>query len=911
MLGFLRYAAEDVLRNRRRTLAAILGVLLTVTFVAGTFIAIDSSARATLDAYLAGVPGDFSYFASSGIASEVRDAVSKVPGVTDASVYTQLPVNEVGSSAALNSVNTNIQAIDPDHRPVSLRGVTVSGSLALPRGSIGLSTEVARPLNVDLGDMVSLAYRTYNSTTNTEEIARLNLTVTALLTGTSYGPGPYPGPVFYGGLAVIHIRDVDWIETQLGVQYRVTGVSGEVWIVRERFVDPYNLEASQRNLVRLQRQIDLALAPFGGSSNNNVGGALQSFQSTLVFQRIQYLFLSGPVIVLGLYLGAVGVDLGHAERRRELAIFKTRGATPRQVFALLVLEALVGGIVAGLLGLLAGIGMSRLLLGVVTPALSTARYTDLLLSPETIVTTVVLGTVFMLVSSYRSAKRTARLPPVESLRYYAPGETKIEYKPTADVILIALAVTSFAVVLWIRSGAANLLVFLLGIIFFILLPFSPIFLIIGLTRMATRSTPRVYEWASRAVRPLAKNLYHLINRNVARNPRRSSNVCLIIAVGVAFGLFTLTLFGSQQAWEEGRLRASIGADLSASANPQDSGFAANFSAIRGLAGVSQLLHLGNVQSTYNYANVWVVDPSTLFSVSRPEPWYFVEGGADAAAAVLGHSGQVLVTRAFADQVFLAIGDPLVISGSRFNGSTQTWETTFSLTVTIGGLVRSLPGVDPYGFSPPPALFGSPATLARFLDVSLNASLVNEARYLGALAPGADWRAVKENVTALGGFNVRVYPEDLERLNQDPFRRAIYGFLAIEIGFAGVILTAGLALVAFAAVLERKVEFAGIVARGASGRQAAALLVGEAVSILIIGLIVGVGVGILSSWIMTQIFLVGPPGQPEPLVPFLFVLPANGALFIVAAPLAMVGAVLLVARRIAHMDVARALRVRGG
>ena len=887
-------------------MTAILGVLLTVTFVAGTFIAIDSSARATLDAFLSQVPGDFGFFTSSGNATEVRTAVVAVPGVRDASAYQPVPVSEIGSSATPATFNISILAIDPDHRPASFRDVTVAGSLALPRGTIGLSQEVAAPLTVGLGDVVFLVYRSFNATTSQVETRSLNLTVTALLSGTETR-GVISGPFFSGGIAVVHVRDVDWISAQLRVEPRALGVQGEVWIDRDRFVDPYNLEASQRNLARLQRQIDLALARFGGSSSNNLVFALQSFQQTLAVQRIGYLFLSGPVILLGLYLGAVGVDLGHAERRRELAIFKTRGATPRQVFLLLALEALVGGIVAGVLGLLAGIGMSRLLVGTVAPSFSTAPSTGLLLSADTVIATVVLGAVFMLVSSYRSARRTARLPPVEGLRYFAAGETKIEYKPTLDVILIALAVTSFAVVLWVRSGAANVFVFLLGIIFFILLPLSPIFLIIGLTRIATRSTGRVYEWASRAVRPLAKNLYHVINRNVARNPRRSSNICLIIALGVGFGLLTLTLFGSQQAWEERRLRASIGADLAATVAATNVRFGANLSAVPGVAGVSELLRLtGYVNPRYCCAGVWAVDPSTLFAVSQPEPWYFEAGGASAAAAVLGTPGQVLVTRTYVDAAFLAIGDSLVLSGSVYNETTGLYDT-IERAVTVGGIVRSLPGVNPFTFSPDPAIFGSPRTL----DVFVNRSRASDATYLASFAPGADWRPIKENATALGAYNVRAYPEELERLNQDPFRRAIAGFLIIEIAFAAVILTVGLALVAFAAVLERNVEFAGIVARGASGRQAAGLLVGEAISILIIGLVVGAGVGVLSSWIMTQVFLIGPPGQPEPLVPFLFVLPPSGLLFIVAAPLAMVGAVLLVAWRIAHMDVARTLRVRGG
>ncbi len=907
MSGLLRYAAEDVLRNRRRTVAAILGVILAVTFVAGTFIAIDSSARATLDASLAGIAGDFGIYTRSGNASRVRAAVANVGGVVDVSVYEYLPVPEFGSATAPNSVNyTSIQAIDPDHPPLSLRGMTVVGSIALPRGTIGISRELATALKVGLGDTVYLASRTFNASTSQQEVRRLNMTVTALLSVPSVPQVTRPG-IFYGGFALVHVRDAEWILTQLDIDLRDLGIQGEVWIDRERFVDPYDIASSQRNLARLQRQIDLALAPFGGSSNNNLGFALQYFEATLSFQRVAYFFLSGPVIFLGLYLGAVGVDLGHGERRRELAIFQTRGARPRQVLLLLLVEAAVGGLAAGLIGLIAGVGLSRLLLAVVTPGSGTARYTDLLLSPATVVTTIVLGVVFMLLSSLRSARRTARLPPVESLRYYAPGETKIGYRPTVDAVLIGLAVTSFAFVLWARSGAANVFLFLLGTIFFLLLPLAPVFLIIGLTRVATRSTGRVYEWASRAVRPLAKNLYHVINRNVARNPRRSSNICVIIALGVAFGLFTLTLFGSQQAWEERRLRASIGADLAATVAVSDLGFGANLSAVRGVAGVTDLLPLtGQVVPRYSFASVWAVDPDSLFEVTQPEPWYFDGGSAPAAASVLRTPGHVLVSRAYADAAFVEVGDPLVLSGYVYNATTGSSEPV-ERTVTVGGIVRSLPGVNAGGFGPEPAVFGAPAAFGSLL----NRSQLFETTYLASFSTGADWRAIKENATALGAGNVRVYAEELERLAQDPFRLAFYGFLAIEIAFAAVILTVGLGLVAYAASLERKSEFAGIVARGSSGRQVAGLLMGEAVSILLVGLAVGAGVGILSSWIMTQIFLVGPPGQAEPLVPFVFVLPVSGALFVVAAPLAMVAAVLLVAWRVARMDVARALRMRGG
>src|SRR5206468_9882388 len=113
--------------------------------------------------------------------------------------------------------------------------------------------------------------------------------------------------------------------------------------------------------------------------------------------RIIDFALSTPVWLLGIYLGAIGVDLGHAERRRELAVLKTRGATPRQLVGLLLVEAALGGAIAAIVGLLAGVGLSRLLRSFVSPfSASTApRYDVVVLTPSTVVIVTILSVVFM------------------------------------------------------------------------------------------------------------------------------------------------------------------------------------------------------------------------------------------------------------------------------------------------------------------------------------------------------------------------------------------------------------------------------------------------------------------------------------------------------------------------------------
>src|SRR5437588_10740621 len=86
-VALIRYAAINVVRSRRRTITAMIGVLLAVTFVSGTFIAIDSSTRATLDAFLANLPSDIDFEArASANGTQLRQAVEAIPGVARVAV---------------------------------------------------------------------------------------------------------------------------------------------------------------------------------------------------------------------------------------------------------------------------------------------------------------------------------------------------------------------------------------------------------------------------------------------------------------------------------------------------------------------------------------------------------------------------------------------------------------------------------------------------------------------------------------------------------------------------------------------------------------------------------------------------------------------------------------------------------
>jgi hypothetical protein len=86
------------------------------------------------------------------------------------------------------------------------------------------------------------------------------------------------------------------------------------------------------------------------------------------------------------------------------------------------------------------------------------------------------------------------------------------------------------------------------------------------------------------------------------------------------------------------------------------------------------------------------------------------------------------------------------------------------------------------------------------------------------------------------------------------------------------------------------------------------LVGEASSIMIVGLVVGAGVGVLAAFLSTTMVA---SGSVESLVPLFLIVPVASLLLLAAAPIAMIITSFLVSLRVVRMDVGRVLKLRGG
>ena len=105
-----------------------------------------------------------------------------------------------------------------------------------------------------------------------------------------------------------------------------------------------------------------------------------------------------------------------AQRTRELATLRTLGATRRQVLMSVLVEALVIGVLASVVGLFAGLGLAKGLNSLLVSFGIDLPQTSTVFKTRTIVVALVVGVLVTLLAALRPALRSTRVPPIAAVR---------------------------------------------------------------------------------------------------------------------------------------------------------------------------------------------------------------------------------------------------------------------------------------------------------------------------------------------------------------------------------------------------------------------------------------------------------------------------------------------------------------
>lgn len=846
--GWINYALKGTIKNPRRTLTAIAGVVLAITLIAGENISIDSASQSILKAMLDKVTVDFqgamSYGEDYQNATTSLESVENVERVEPLAIFYSV---QISVSKTNVSEYCNLIALRHSFSQIAYK-FTLEGNTTAPPGEILLDKELGNRLGVQLGENVSI-FPGWHTGDNETESHYHNFTVGGFfyVQGEKNDRNRYFFDV--PNVALMDMRDIKEVSEDLATR---PSFLVYIWIDRGKVIDPYDIDASKRNLERIRRHLELAGSPYGVDlfEETPLMGVLDGLVWIILAQRVLFLAFSIPVVGLALYLGYIGADLSMGERRRELGILKSRGASNKQIFLLLAVESILLGIIAGILGLTFGIGVSRLFLYISPFKTIEVSPLSIAISPITVTISIIFGICFMIIIGYQPAKRVSGVAPTEALRRFSPKEAEMRYKPTWDAIFLSLAALEYGLLLYLRgpggSGVFFVLLCMLSVLMLILLPFAPFFLIFGLTRLLTRATSKVYGAASVATKLLAKRLWYVVNKNLMRNPRRASNICIVLALGLAFGIFVSSMSESAVAYAERSIEAEVGSDIKVEASDGNLSLGQEITKFSGVDEVCPSLE-SNVE--VGRGGSIILLNSTLYpEVVNVNSYYFLKGESSSIRK-LQTSRNVIVNEYFSRENYVGQGDDIMMS-IPWNGKNVV------VPLHIVAVAKVLPGLMTSIQSGQGSIIYSDFRSFNESQLSYIASSATKTRFLidvaGEQDPSAVAQEIRTSLVVSGSFQVIVLQEELNRLRNDPVYGALFSLMTVEVAFAVLILTVGLGLVMYIATLEREDEFATIRARGCSRSQVSSIIMAEGISLMLIGLSIGVGTGLLTAYVFNEL-----------------------------------------------------------
>ncbi len=214
------------------------------------------------------------------------------------------------------------------------------------------------------------------------------------------------------GTATFAVFDLGAAETLFGRGERVDGIL----VAGRDGVAPAQLRAD------LARALPQASVTSAAEQDRFTLDGLEQFISII---RIALLVFGGVAVLVGAFTIFNTLSITVAQRTRELGLLRMAGAERRQVLGSVLAEALALGLLASVVGLLAGLGLAKALdaffdsIGLALPEAGTVFGT------RTIVVSLLLGTLVTLVAGLVPAWRATRVPPVAALRAAEPGAGRV------------------------------------------------------------------------------------------------------------------------------------------------------------------------------------------------------------------------------------------------------------------------------------------------------------------------------------------------------------------------------------------------------------------------------------------------------------------------------------------------------
>lgn len=585
-----------------------------------------------------------------------------------------------------------------------------------------------------------------------------------------------------------------------------------------------------------------------------------------VFQNVLLAFAGIAVFVSAFYINnTFAIVLG--QRVRELSLLRALGASGRQVVASVMLEASLIGVVAGVLGIGFGLLIARVLQGILAAGGFELPDRALVLSTRTLVAALVVGVPVTVLSALPSARRAARLAPIEGMRSgTAPAGPTSRRRLAAGGALALAGAALLATGLFALDDTGDTFTALAG---------GAIAVFLGvamLSPLIAAPVAGVLGW------PMSLRRFttgRLARANAMRNPDRTARTAAALMIGLALVTTALVVGESMKQSFADAVSGAVTADYVVSG----SGFTGfSPSVAEGLRALPEIgaatgVRFDRFSFDGDEADITAVDP-------------------DAAAAVIDidlRSGSIedldrssiLIHEDPADERGLVVGDTVEVAYASGRPQQATVAGIYGDATFAGNYLMDLD------------TFNRRYPAANALDLFVFATA----------ADGVDPEAARTRVEAALADYPQVELESRDEFNQtqqaqlDQLLLAVNGLLALALFIALLGIANTLAL----SVVERTHEIGLLRAVGQSRRQTRRMVLLEALIVSGFGALLGLAIGL--------VFGIGAvSAMPASIITRIAV--PTGSLVVVLVLAAVFGilAGLLPARRAARLDVLEAISV---
>lgn len=419
------------------------------------------------------------------------------------------------------------------------------------------------------------------------------------------------------------------------------------------FIERIDLIIPEQEREAVLQRVQAAL-PTGTQVLPSEARSAAADQMTSAF-RTNLTALSLLGLVVGLFLIYNTMTFSVVQRRQAFGTLRALGVSGREIFLLVLGEALVVGVVGSALGIVLGILLGRGAVDQVTQTINDVFYTltvrEAALPASSLLKGALLGMAATFLAAWVPALEAANSPP---RRILSRSQLEIISNKVLGRAALLGAVMA-AVSGWLLSNVDLSLIASFGCTFGVT---------IGLALTAPWITQRVMPLAAAILGPLIGPLGRLAPREVAASASRTSPAiaALMVAVAVTIGasLMISSFRGSLIVWLDQILSNDIygsvaGASLAEPAIPIEPQI---IERVQAWPGVEEVHLLRNIEVDSPYG------PVTISANNNPndgnEQLYVEQQGSGAQVWDAVHAGAVIISEPLANRLGLRMGDSITL-----------------------------------------------------------------------------------------------------------------------------------------------------------------------------------------------------------------------------------------------------------